>query len=106
MSLKTIPFSFVKFLKDYLNRNDCLNKCLDIITGKEQNIYGKLKCKIIEKKIEQKAVFTNFTCRVFQSFLSRHTAHHTLNGELAMPVGICRYLIMRSPAMFTTERDS
>lgn len=88
------------------------------ITGKEQNIYGKLKCRYTLprnkypvkinnwKKIEQKAVFTNFTCRVFQSFLSIHTARHTLNGELAMPVGICRYLITRSPAMSTTERDS
>lgn len=58
------------------------------------------------KKKEQKTVFTNLACRVFRGFLSIHTARHTLNGELAMPVGIRRYLIMRSPAMSTTERDS
>lgn len=34
MSLKTIPFSFVKFLKDYLNGNDCLNKCLSLVKSK------------------------------------------------------------------------
>lgn len=61
---------------------------------------------MIDKKKPRKKYLQNFACRVFQSFLSIHTARHTLNGELAMPVGICRYLITRSPAMFTTERDS